>query len=99
MLLPFVIYGYEPMTMQQTVFLLLGGVFATIGQFGITLAYKFAPAKEISVFNYFTVVFTALLGLAFLGQVPDRYSVLGYIIIFGASLFMFMKNKGESKEA
>lgn len=92
-LMPFVIYGYEPMTMQQTVYLLLGGVFATIGQFGITLAYKFAPAKEISVFNYFTVVFTALLGLTFLGQTPDIYSIIGYLIIFGASFYMFMKNK------
>lgn len=92
-LLPFVIYIYEPMTLQQTAYLLLGGVFATVGQFGITLAYKLAPAKEISVFNYFTVVFTALLGFAFLSQVPDIYSILGYIIIFGASFYMFLKNK------
>ncbi|MBD7984937.1 DMT family transporter [Sporosarcina sp. Sa2YVA2] len=95
-LLPFVIYGYEPMTMQQTIYLLLGGVFATIGQFGITLAYKFAPAKEISVFNYFTVVFTALLGLTFLGQAPDIYSIIGYLIIFGASFYMFKKNKDDN---
>lgn len=92
-LLPFVIYIYQPMTMQQTVYLLLAGVFATVGQFGITLAYKLAPANEISVFNYFTVVFTALLGFAFLSQIPDMYSILGYVIIFGASFYMFLKNK------
>lgn len=97
-LLPFVIYNYQPMTMEQTIYLLLGGVFATVGQFGITLAYKFAPAKEISVFNYFSVVFTALLGLSFLGQMPDMYSLIGYIIIFGASFFMFMKNKEIEKK-
>ncbi|EGQ25572.1 DMT family transporter [Mammaliicoccus sciuri] len=93
-LLPFVIYAYQPMTMQQTIYLLIGGVFATVGQFGITLAYKYAPAKEVSVFNYFTVVFTALLGFTFLGQVPDFYSIIGYVIIFGASFYMFLKNKG-----
>lgn len=82
------------MTMQQTIYLLIGGVFATVGQFGITLAYKYAPAKEVSVFNYFTVVFTALLGFTFLGQVPDFYSIIGYVIIFGASFYMFLKNKG-----
>lgn len=42
------------------------------------------------------VVFTALLGLAFLGQTPDIYSILGYFIIFGASLYMFVKNKSET---
>ncbi|WP_438318706.1 DMT family transporter [Sporosarcina sp. FA9] len=93
-LLPFVIYIYEPMTLQQTAYLLLGGLFATVGQLGITLAYKLAPPNEISVFNYFTVVFTALLGFTFLSQVPDIYSILGYAIIFGASLYMFLKDKG-----
>ena len=81
------------MTLQQTIYLVLGGVFATVGQFGITLAYKFAPASEISVFNYFTVVFTALLGFTILTQVPDIFSIVGYIIIFGASFYMFLRNK------
>ncbi|WJY26253.1 DMT family transporter [Sporosarcina trichiuri] len=93
-LLPFVLWTYEPMSLQQTIYLLLAGVFATIGQFGITLAYKFAPAKEISVFNYFTVVFSAILGFFLLGQIPDLYSFIGYFIIFGASLYMFLRNRG-----
>lgn len=92
-LLPFVVLTYAPMSMQQTVYLLLAGVFATVGQFGITLAYKFAPAKEISVFNYSTVIFSAILGFVLLGQIPDLFSFIGYIIIFGASFYMFMRNR------
>lgn len=94
-LLPFVLYTYQAMSMRQTVYLLLAGVFATIGQFGITLAYKYAPAKEISVFNYFTVVFSAILGFVLLGQIPDVYSITGYIIIFGSSFYMFLRNKND----
>lgn len=93
-LLPFVLLTYQAMSLQQTVYLLLAGVFATVGQFGITLAYKFAPAKEISVFNYFTVVFSAIFGFVLLGQIPDVYSIIGYIIIFGASFYMFLRNRG-----
>lgn len=93
-LLPFVIFTYQSMTLQQTVYLLAAGVFATVGQFGITLAYKYAPAKEISVFNYFTVVFSAILGFVLLGQIPDVYSFIGYFIIFGASFYMFLRNRG-----
>src|SRR5699024_11806732 len=51
-LLPFLIVFYEPMTGLQWAYLLLAGVFATVGQFGITLAYKYAPAKDISIFTY-----------------------------------------------
>ncbi|TRM11921.1 DMT family transporter [Lentibacillus cibarius] len=97
-LLPFVIVFYEPMTWQQWVYLLAAGVFATVGQFGITVAYKYAPAKEISIFFYSTVVYSALISIVLFGQVPDLFSVLGYITIFGASFYMFLKNNEEHKK-
>ena len=37
--------------MLQFVYLILAGIFASIGQFGITIAYKYAKAKEISTAN------------------------------------------------
>jgi drug/metabolite transporter (DMT)-like permease len=94
-LLPFVIAFYEPMSMKQWVYLLGAGFFATIGQFGITIAYKFAPAKEISIFFYSTVVYSALISIFLFGQVPDMWSITGYIIIFAASLYMFLRNNKE----
>ncbi|MCA1055678.1 DMT family transporter [Rossellomorea aquimaris] len=96
-LLPFVFAFYEPMTLKQWVYLLGAGFFATIGQFGITIAYKFAPAKEISIFFYSTVVYSALISIFLFGQIPDMWSIIGYITIFGASLYMFLKNNRESK--
>lgn len=92
-LLPFTALLYEPMSLQQTLYLLLAGVFATIGQFGITLAYKFAPAKEISIFFYTNILFSAVISIVVFNQVPDTLSFLGYAIIFGASFYMFWKNK------
>jgi drug/metabolite transporter (DMT)-like permease len=91
-LLPFLLAFYEPMSVKQWVYLLGAGFFATIGQFGITIAYKFAPAKEISIFFYSTVVYSALISIFLFGQIPDLWSITGYIIIFGASLYMFLKN-------
>lgn len=91
-LLPFTIIFYEPMSSQQWIFLILAGVCATVGQFGITLAYKFAPASEISIFFYSTVVYSALLSIVLFGQIPTILSIIGYIIIFGASFYMFLKN-------
>lgn len=98
-LLPFVILFYEPMTTRQFVYLLLAGTFATVGQFGITLAYKFAPAKEISIFFYSTVVFAAIISIVLFNQAPDLLSVVGYIIIFSALAYMFVKNNAMEKQA
>ena len=97
-LLPFVIIFYEPMTGKQCMYLLAAGLFATIGQFGITVAYKFAPAKEISIFFYSTVVYSGLISIVLFGQIPDVWSILGYIAIFGASLYMFLRNNRDLKE-
>lgn len=92
-LLPFLIWFYEPMTMKQLTYLLLAGVFATIGQFGITLAYKYAPARDISIFTYSTVFFTTILSFTFFGEGPDKYSLIGYVIILCAMTYMFFRGR------
>ena len=84
--LPFFIAFYEPMTPFQWFSLIMAGVSATGGQFCITAAYRFAPAKEIAVFDYSQVLFAAVLGFFFLEQVPDVYSLIGYVIIIGAAV-------------
>ena len=85
--LPFLVTGFVPMTSGQLVFLLLAGISAAGGQFCITKAYTKAPAKEISVFDYTQVIFAALLGLVFLGQLPDILSIIGYAVIIGSAVF------------
>lgn len=92
-LLPFLIWLYEPMTARQWTYLLLAGVFATVGQFGITLAYKYAPARDISIFTYSTVIFTTVLSFSFFGEGPDMYSMIGYVIILGAMTYMFFRGR------
>ncbi|SFA96633.1 Uncharacterized membrane protein [Clostridium frigidicarnis] len=90
---PFMLVTYTPMSFIQLVYLIFAGVFASMGQFGITLAYKYAPAKEISIFDYSNIIFSAIISILIFGTVPDFLSVIGYIVIFGASLYMFMYNK------
>jgi drug/metabolite transporter (DMT)-like permease len=90
---PAFILVYKSMTWLQLVYLLLAGAFASLGQFGITLAYKYAPAKEISIFDYTNIIFSAILSILLFNQFPDTLSVLGYLIVFIASFYMFLYNK------
>ena len=91
------IYVYEPMTTLQFVYLILAGIFASLGQFGVTLAYKYAPAKEISIFDYSNIIFSAILSIFLFGVYPDKLSVVGYFIIFAAAFYMFLYNKRQDK--
>ena len=96
-ILPFTIVVYKSMTITQLIYLILAGVFASIGQFGITLAYKYAPAKEISIFDYSNIIFSAIISIVLFSAIPDIFSIIGYIIIFGASYYMFLYNKKLNK--
>lgn len=85
--LPFLIVEFQPMKAVQLLCLLMAGVSAAGGQIFITKAYTKAPAKEISVFDYTQVLFAALLGFVFFGQIPDWMSLVGYLVIIGSAIF------------
>lgn len=87
MFLPYLIFNYKPMTPKQWMFLILTGIAAAGGQIFITKAYAKAPAKEISVYDFSIVLFAAFFGFLFLGQIPDIYSIIGYVIIVGIAVF------------
>ena len=91
--LPFLIFDFHPMEWWQLLCLLGAGLAATGGQFSITAAYSFAPAKEISVFDYTQIIFAAALGFIFFGELPDGYSLIGYVIIIAVSVRMFLTGR------
>ena len=92
-LAPFTFINYVPMTSSQLICLILAGTSAAIAQFAITNAYFYAPAREISVFDYSQILFSALLGFFFFHQVPDALSWLGYAIILTSAISNFIFNK------
>ena len=90
--IPFIAVNYVPLNPMQLICLVMAGLSATIGQFGITSAYKYAPAKEISVFDYTQVIFAAILGMLFLGELPQAMSFIGYVIIIGVAVLRWRYN-------
>ena len=84
-LLPNLLLHYHPMTMKQLIFLIFAGMSAAGGQLSITTAYQNAPARDISVFDYSQVVSAAIFGLILFGEIPDVWSIAGYVIIIGTA--------------
>ncbi|NCE66263.1 DMT family transporter [Pseudoflavonifractor sp. 524-17] len=91
--LPFLLFSYHPMTGQQLAYLLLAGAAAAGGQFSVTAAYSFAPARELSVYDYSQVLFSALLGFLCFQQIPDLLSWVGYTVICSAAAAMFLHTR------
>ena len=89
---PRMITGFVPMSAKQLACLLMAGIMASVGQLNVTAAYTYAPAKEISVFDYSQVVFAAMLGFLFFGEMPDAWSFIGYLIIIGTAVIKWYYN-------
>lgn len=94
--LPCLLFAYCPMSLRQLGILLLAGLAAAGGQFTITAAYCYAPAREISVYDYSQILFSALLGYLVFGQVSDAFSWLGYLIICSTAVAMFLHANRET---
>lgn len=73
--------------------LLVIGIFASLGQIFLTIAYKNAPAGEVSIYNFAGIICSSLLGYLLLNEVLDFMSVLGIVIIIAAALVMFLYDK------
>lgn len=94
-MLPKLLFDYAPMTLRQTLFLLAAGLCAAGGQFSVTGAYRHAPAREISVYDYSQVIFSAVMGFFLFGDVPDMFSFVGYFLICGMAVLNFLYNNGK----
>ena len=90
---PYLILNFHPMTLEQLIILFLVGLCAAGGQFAVTAAYSYAAGRDISLFDYSQVVFAAILGFFVFQQIPDIYSWIGYFIIFGITLYMFISQR------
>ena len=91
-LLPLMIMNFKMFTPFQLFALLMAGVSAAGGQFAITAAYTYSPAKEVSVYDYTQITFAAGLGFFVFGDVPDMLSIIGYGIIVAMAIVMFAYN-------
>ena len=87
------LFNFRPLTLTEFIYLSLAGVFASVGQFAITNAYKYAPASEISIFDYTNIIFATIIGFILWGELPDIFSYIGYALILTAALFTFFYNK------
>lgn len=91
--LPFMLMVYKPLTLKQIIILIAAGVFASIGQFALTIGYKYAPASEIAIYDYVNIIFSAIIGQLIWSEIPDILSIIGYVMIIGSSIIAYIYNK------
>ena len=67
------------------------GLNATIYQWLVSSAYKHAPAGELSIYSYTTILFSSLMGILFWQEYLMPATVLGIICIFIGGYIIFRR--------
>ncbi len=91
--LPFMMMDFVMPDLYNTLMLLVIGGFAAAGQIFLTIAYKNAPAGEVSIYNFSGIICSCVLGYTFLQEALDFMSGLGMVIIISAALVMFLHGR------
>lgn len=87
--IPFIAMDFVMPTTAQFLILILAGLFGSAGQFSVTFAYGYAPANQISIYDYSQIIMSAILGFLFFAQVPDMLSYIGYVLIISIAIISF----------
>jgi len=78
---------------NQIIYLLILGLVATGYQECISAAYKFAPAGELSIYSYSTIIFSAIFSIIIWKEALSIGTVIGIICIIGAGAVLFFNRK------
>lgn len=93
--LPPCLLYWTPMSPGQTACLLLAGSSCAAAQFALTNAYRFAPPKDISIYDSTQILFSGLLGYLLFRQIPNLTSWIAYAFILAASGLLFLHYRRE----
>jgi Permeases of the drug/metabolite transporter (DMT) superfamily len=73
--------------------MVLIGCLGTVGQLMMIRAYAVAEASAIAPFTYAGLLAASGWGLLIFGTVPDRWTVLGALVIVGAGLYVWHRER------
>jgi drug/metabolite transporter (DMT)-like permease len=87
------LHQHQVLPLHTLIYLAMAGALYIVVEFTLVLAYKFAPAKDIALFRYTDVIFSAILGFAVFGHFPSTSNLIGYVIIISAAILLIIKKQ------
>lgn len=89
--LPFIFLNIDNYNNKKSIiYTILSGLCIAFGQICLTSAYKNAPASSIAIYDYVGLLVSAFYGIVLFNEVPDIFSIIGYIIISGIAIINFL---------
>jgi len=69
------------------------GLFGGLSHFTLIKAFQNAPAATVTPFGYSSLIWATLFGFAVFGELPDRWTLLGALIIAASGLYIVHRER------
>lgn len=86
-------FGWQPIDLWQTVFLVSAGICGGIAQIVMTEAYRHAEASTVAPFEYTSIILAIIVGYVAFGERPTIFVMVGGAIVIGAGIFIVWRER------
>ncbi len=83
--------GWRPITPTSLTHIMLAAVMVLIGYQTVIQAMRTGDISVVAPFRYLSLIFSALLGLIFFGEMPDFWTGVGSLIVIASGLYTFYR--------
>lgn len=81
------VFGWNPISTVTVTYLFGAAFFIFFGFFFSVRAMRIGEASFSAIFRYTILLWAILMGYLFFGDIPDRWTILGCVIIVGAGIY------------
>lgn len=96
--LPFLIFNWQQPTFNLWMMLVGMGFCGGVAQILLTTAYRFTPVNLLQPFDYTAIIWAITFGLIFFNDYPDRYVIIGSIVIVISTYYIIYREKKLGKK-
>jgi drug/metabolite transporter (DMT)-like permease len=75
------------------------GVFCAAQQWLLTISFRYAEASLLAPFEYMAMIFAAIVGYLFWGEIPVLTTWIGAAVIASSGLFIFVRKQAKLSDA
>ena len=99
-LLPFIgTFWQTPASTSHWLILIALGAIAGFGHTVLTIAARFQEAAKLVPLVYTEIIYITILSWVFFSELPDRWTVLGTLVIIGSGTYVWMRERRVRRHA
>jgi drug/metabolite transporter (DMT)-like permease len=91
--LPAMAFSFQMPSGWQWPVLIFAGFCGSFGHYLLIAAHRLAPASLLAPYSYTQILWMTVLGYALFGQIPDRVTLVGTLVVVASGLYVFHRER------